>query len=158
MIQQVSRVLAQTEASYQQTNVATEQQFANVLAEKTKALDVTDVEAAVEDIANRYDVRSMTFEQLTEMANEMHDAGAMTFKEMMMMTFDYGRATDYIKQAANGNVASNFTMYETAADDAGRIDWIAEFTARAAKDQKYGNLIGQSNKMNIVQLLQSLQR
>ncbi|MEE1131082.1 MAG: hypothetical protein UHX00_05565 [Caryophanon sp.] len=158
MIQQVSRVLAQTEAFHQQTNVATEQQFANVLAEKTKALDVTDVEAAVEDIASRYDVRSMTFEQLTDMANELHDAGAMTFQEMMMMTFDYGRATDYIKQAANGNAAPNFTMYETAADDAGRIDWIAEFTARAAKDQKYGNLIGQSNKMNIVQLLQSLQR
>lgn len=158
MIQQVSRILAQTEASYQQTNVATEQQFANVLAEKTKTLDVTDVEASVEDIASRYDVRSMTFEQLNDMAHELYEAGAITGKEVSTLTFDYGRATNSIKQAANGNVAPSFTMYETAADDAGRIDWIAEFVARAAKDQKYGNLIGQSNKMNIVQLLQLLQR
>lgn len=153
-IQQVSRISAQTETFQQQTNVATDEHFANVLAAKIKVID----ETSVDDIASRYDVRSMTFEQLNDMAHELYEAGAITGKEVATLTFDYGRATNSIKQAANGNVAPSFTMYETAADDAGRIDWIAEFVAHAAKDQKYGNLIGQSNKMNIVQLLQLLQR
>lgn len=105
-----------------------------------------------------YDVRNMTFEQLKEVAQKLYEAGAITVKEVMTMTFDYGRATQSIKQAANRKTAPNFTMYETSADTSGRRDWIAEFEARAAKDRQYGNFIGNANKTKIISILQLLER
>ncbi len=70
----------------------------------------------------------------------------------------YTRVTHYIKQAASGLAAPNFSMYETSADATGRRDWIAEFEARAAKDRQYGNFIGNANKTKIISILHLLER
>ncbi len=159
MIQQIGSVQQSTQAFSKKINQATEDNFSKALTSSTDKLETNEVDEAIyDDIANKYDVRNMTFEQLKEVAQELYEAGAITVKEVMTMTFDYGRATQYIKQAANGFAAPNFTMYETSADASGRRDWIAEFEARAAKDRQYGNFIGNANKNKIISVLQLLER
>ncbi|GLC88761.1 hypothetical protein [Lysinibacillus piscis] len=113
-----------------------------------------------EELSQTYDVRNATFDEMKEIANSLHKAGAISLKELMSLTFDYGRATDYIKQAAQLSsmpVAKNFSMYETNADKFGQRDWIAEFSARATKDLQYGNLVGHSTKTKILNILKQLE-
>ena len=159
MIQQVGGAGQSTQAFSKKINSATEEDFSKVFASSTDKLETNEVDESIyDDIANNYDVRNMTFEQLKEVAQELYEAGAITGKEVVTMTFDYNRATQYIKQAANGITAPNFTMYETSVDTSGRRDWIAEFEARAAKDRQYGNLIGNAQKNKIIRVLQLLER
>lgn len=115
-------------------------------------------ESIYSDLKYKYDIRSATFEEVKVIAQELYGAGAITGKEVATLTFDYERATQYIKQAASGITSSNFTMYETNADTSGRRDWIAEFGARAAKDRQYGNFIGNENKSKIINILKLLER
>ena len=159
LIQQIGSAGQSTQAFGKKMNPATEEDFSKVLTSSTDKLETNEVDESVyDDIANKYDVRNMTFEQLKEVAQKLYEAGAITVKEVMTMTFDYGRATQSIKQAANRKTAPNFTMYETSADTSGRRDWIAEFEARAAKDRQYGNFIGNANKTKIISILQLLER
>ena len=92
------------------------------------------------------------------MGHKLYEAGAISDKDVMLLTFDYGRASDYVKQAVKGMAALNFTMYETNADELGRRDWIAEFEARAAKDRQYGNFIANANKTKLISVLQLIER
>lgn len=159
MIQQIGGVGQSTQAFSKKINSATEEDFSKVFTSSTDNLETNVVDESIYDeIANQYDVRNMTFEQLKEVAQELYEAGAITGKEVVTMTFDYNRATHYIKQAANGLAAPDFSMYETSADASGRRDWIAEFEARAAKDRQYGNFIGNANKTKIISILQLLER
>ena len=159
MIQQVGGAGQSTQVFSKKMNPAIEEDFSKVFTSSTDKLETNEVDESIYDeIANQYDVRNMTFEELTEVAQELYEAGAITGKEVVTMTFDYNRATHYIKQAANGLAAPNFSMYETSADASGRRDWIAEFEARAAKDRQYGNLIGNANKTKIMSILQLLER
>ncbi|OMP67239.1 hypothetical protein [Domibacillus epiphyticus] len=107
-------------------------------------------------LATKYDVRNATFEEITDVANSLYKAGEISLREVAVLTFDYERAAQSIRKNANGSVSSNFSMYETAANENGKRDWIAEFELRAAKDFKYGNLVGHSNKMKILSVLQRL--
>lgn len=159
IIQQVGGIQQSTQAFSKKMNQATEDNFSKVLTPSTDKLETNEVDESIyDDIANKYDVRNMTFEEVKEMANELYEAGALTFLDVSILTFDYGRATQYIKQAVNGQTSPNFTMYETNEDAFGRRDWIAEFEARATKDRQYGNLIGNAQKNKIVRVLQLLER
>lgn len=159
MIQQIGGVGQSTQAFSKKINSATEEDFSKVFTSSTDKLETNVVDESIYDeIANQYDVRNMTFEELKEVAQELYEAGAITGKEVVTMTFDYNRATQYIKQVANGFAAPNFTMYETSVDASGRRDWIAEFEARAAKDRQYGNFIGNANKTKIISILHLLER
>lgn len=159
MIQQIGSVQQSTQAFSKKINQATEDNFSKALTSSTDKLETNEVDEAIyNDIANKYDVGNITFEELKEVAQELYEAGAITLKEVATMTFDYNRATQSIKQAVNGITAPDFTMYETSADTSGRRDWIAEFEARAAKDRQYGNFIGNANKTKIISVLQLLER
>lgn len=103
-------------------------------------------------------VRAATFEEIVELSKALHAAGKISFKEVATLTFDYERATRYIKENAPSTVAANFSMFETAANDKGQRDWIAEFEARAKKDLQYGNLIAHQNKQKIVEILKKLEQ
>lgn len=159
MIQQIGGAGQSTQAFSKKINSATEEDFSKVFTSSTDKLETNEVDESIyDDIANKYNVRNMTFEELKEVAQELYDAGAITGKEVVTMTFDYNRATQDIKQATNGITAPNFTMHETSADTSGRRDWIAEFEARAAKDRQYENFIGNANKTKIISILQLLER
>lgn len=132
---------------------ANEQQTSSTFTSYVQALEEQNKERNISE--NEYDVRHMTFDELKDMATQLHEARLITTKELMTMTFDYGRATESIKAATNAPSAS-FTIYETNVDNTGHRDWIAEFEARATKDKQYGHLIGYATKMNIVRILQSM--
>lgn len=158
MIQQIGSVQQNMQAFSRKTIQPTEDNFSKVLTPPTDKLETNKMDESIyDDIANKYDVRNATFEELKEIAQELYGAGAITGKDVATLTFDYNRATQYIQQAV-GLVSSNFSLYETNEDIAGRRDWIAEYEARAAKDRQYGNLIGNANKNKIISILQLLER
>ena len=133
--------------------------FEQVLVANMSEVKKADSDGAIfEELASKYDIRNATFEEVKEIGHALYEAGEMTVKQLMMLTFDYDRATQSIKMATNGQASPNFTMYETAANADGKRDWIAEFTARAAKDRQYGNLVGYANKNEIISILQLLKK
>jgi hypothetical protein len=109
-----------------------------------------------EELSSKYDVKKATFEEITEISQALYKAGEISLKEYAVLTFDFERATNYLKQNAPIPVPINFDMYETSANHNGERDWIAEFEARAKQDFKYGNLIGHQNKIKILTVLQRL--
>ena len=111
-----------------------------------------------EELSGKYDIRNATLEELEDIAHSLYLAGEMSFTEASILTFDYERATQNIKKIMNGLVPISFNLYETAANEMGQRDWIAEFEAQATKDLRYGNLIGHSNKMKILNILQQLEK
>ncbi len=158
MIQQIGSVQQNTQAFSKKTIQSANEDFSKLLTPSVEKIETNEVdEAFFSDLKNKYNIRSATFEEVKEIANELYEAGAITFFDVSILTFDYGRATQYIKQAVNRQISSNFTMYETNEDAFGRRDWIAEFEARAAKDRQYGNLIGNANKTKIISVLQLLE-
>lgn len=114
-----------------------------------------DSSTVYEELSGKYDVGNATFEEVVEISNALYEAGEISLKEHMLITFDFERATNHLKQNAPG-VPSNFNMYETAADSNGRRDWIAEFGARASKNLKFGNLIGYESNKKILDILERL--
>ena len=140
-------------------NMQTPHNFEQVLVANMSEVKKGNSDGAIfEELASKYDIRNATFEEIKEIGHALYEAGEMTVKQLMMLTFDYDRATQSIKMASNGQAPPNFTMYETAANADGKRDWIAEFTAHAAKDRQYGNLIGSATKQEILSILQSLER
>lgn len=109
------------------------------------------------ELSSQYDVRNATFEEIVELSKALYEVGEISLAEHATLTFDYGRATNYLQQNAPG-VPSSFNMYETSADHNGRRDWIAEFEARASKSFQFGNLIGYQSNTKIVELLEGLSR
>lgn len=109
-----------------------------------------------EEVASKYDVRKASFDEIKAISKELYDAGEISVKEVAFLTFDRGRATNYLKQNMPVLIPDSFDMYETTSNSNGERDWIAEFEARAQKDFKYGNLIGYQNKMEVLKILQQL--
>lgn len=118
---------------------------------------IKDSSNLYKELSSRYDVRNATFKEVVEISNALYEAGEISFKEHTLMTFDFERATNYLKQNAPG-VPSSFNMYETPADSNGRRDWIAEFGARASKNLKYGNLIGHQSNQKVHNIFEKLLR
>jgi hypothetical protein len=121
-----------------------------------KATTPKNSSTVYKELSGKYDVRNATFEEIVEISNGLYEAGEITFKEHIVLIFDYGRATNNIKRYAQGYIAADFDMYETSANSNGQRDWIAEYEARASKDFKYGNLSGYQSKMKVLTLLQRL--
>ncbi|MFB5089355.1 hypothetical protein PGC35_19550 [Psychrobacillus sp. PGGUH221] len=109
-----------------------------------------------EELSGKYDVRKGTFEEITEISQTLYEAGDISLKDHALLTFDYEKSINSLKQNATIPISANFDMYETSSNSSGERDWIAEFEARASKDFKYGNLIGYQNKMKILTILQRL--
>ena len=159
LIQQIGGIQQNTQSFIKKITQSTDEDFQKVLTQNLEKLETNEVDESIySDIANKYDIRNATFEEVKEIAQELYGAGAITGLDLAILTFDYDRATRDIKQAANGLTSPNFTMYETNTDTFGRRDWIAEFEARAAKDRQYGNFIGNANKNKIISILQLLDR
>lgn len=111
-----------------------------------------------EELAQQYDVRNATFEEIKEISNALYQAGEISMKEHMILTFDFGRATADIRRNAPGYVSTDFDMYKTPANENGQRDWIAEIKARAADHFKYGNIIGYETNSKILAVLQKMER
>ncbi|MEK5231749.1 hypothetical protein MHB42_08205 [Lysinibacillus sp. FSL K6-0232] len=111
-----------------------------------------------EELSQTYNIRNATFNEIKEIASTLHKAGAISGRDVAILTFDYDRAANDIGRYAPISVSTNFSLYETDADELGRRDWIAEFGARAQKDLQFGNLVGYSAKTKILNILQQLEK
>ena len=112
-----------------------------------------------EELSSNYDVRNATFEDIVKISDALYEAGEISGFEHMILTFDYGHATNDAKANSPGfNVPADYDMYETKADSNGRRNWIKEFEARASKDLKFNNLIGHQSKTKVLNILERLVR
>lgn len=109
-----------------------------------------------ETLARKYNVRNMTFKDIVAIANSLYEANEISLKEVATMTFDYEKATEYIRQAVS--VSPNYNLFETNANMDGSRDWIKEFEARANKNFRLGNLLGFDSNMKIVSILKKIER
>lgn len=145
--------------SYRVAEVKSDSVFStNGVIDETPNLKLTQSqrEAVWKEISNKYDVRKATFEEVTEISRKLYEAGEITGLEHAIITFDFERATNSLKQYAPGYVPNSFTMYQTAANSNGERDWIAEFEARASKDFQYGQLAAYQTKSKILSVLRKL--
>ncbi len=106
-------------------------------------------------LSEKYDVTNMTFDQLKEISTALHEADEISLFEHAMLTFDFDRASNSIKQDIP-NVPQTFTMYATEANEFNERNWIDEFQERANRASKHGNLIGHQSHLNVVSILQKL--
>lgn len=117
-----------------------------------------DSSAIYKGLSDKYDVRNATFGEIVEISNALYDAGEISLKEHAVLTFDFDRATNNLKRNAPGYIPVEFNMHETSANSNGQRDWISEFGARAAKDFKFGNLIGYQSNTKVLEILERLSR
>lgn len=115
-----------------------------------------DSSTVYKGLSSKYDVRNATFEEIVEISNALHAAGEISLQEHGVLTFDFGRATEYLKRNAPGYVSPQFDMYETSVNSNGQRDWITEFEARASSHFKYGNLVGYQTNSKIHLIMQKL--
>lgn len=141
-------------------NVSTKERVFSMDEKEVNAQDSNaiqkDTSTIYEELASKYNVRSATFEELTQISEALYNAGMISLGEHGILTFDYERATNAIKRHAPTPVLSNFSMYETKANNNHARDWITEYEARIAKDFKYGNLIGYQTNTKILNILQQI--
>ena len=109
-----------------------------------------------EEIGSKYDVRNATFEEFSEIANTLYEAGEITFLQSSLMRFDYDRATRELKSELGNKVAPDFSLYETYSDSSGRRDWISEWEARLSKDMRY-DVMGFHHTQGILKVLKRLE-
>lgn len=154
----VNSIASPQQSSFYSKNISVKSEEKSVfpLSETVENMEQKDSSAIYKELSSRYDVRNATFEEITEMSKALYGVGKISFKEHAVLTFDFDKATNYLKRHAPGYIAADFDMYETFANSAGQRDWIAEFEARASKDFKYGNLIGYQSKMKVLNILERL--
>ena len=109
-----------------------------------------------EELSKKYNVRKATFEEISEISLTLYEAGEISLGEHALITFNGEKAMDYLRPHAPMPVSKDFDLNVTAANHNGERDWIAEFEARAARDFKYGHLIGHQNNTKIVSIFQRL--
>lgn len=107
-----------------------------------------------EELSGKYDIRNATFGEVTEIADALYKAGEISLGELAALTFDYDRATNYMKQAAGMPASAEFSMYKSTANGSNQRDWIAEIEARASDHFKYGNLVGYQLNSKLLAILQ----
>ncbi|MBT2216046.1 hypothetical protein KK120_09455 [Virgibacillus dakarensis] len=139
-------------------NTETEDQFSKEV-EKTQntSLMEKDTSNIWEELSKKYDVTNATFDELKEISMSLYKYGEISFKEHAILTFDFDRGAESLKEEISG-LSPNFTMYATQADASGKRNWIEEFQARADRAFGYGNLIGHHTNLSLAGILQRLER
>lgn len=110
-----------------------------------------------DDLSKTHNVRNATFDEIKTISKALYDAGEISLKEVAVLTFDFERATNYLKQNSPVSIPDSFNMYKTTSNSNGERDWIAEFEARAQEDFKYGNLLGYHSNKKILTILKQLE-
>ena len=100
------------------------------------------------ELANKYNIKNATFEELSNISKELYKAGEISLFEHGLMTLRDPSKSSLFK----------FTNNLTAADKNGRRDWIVEFQARMQRDQKTNNELGYKNNLKAFEILSRLAR
>lgn len=126
-------------------------------------LSINDSSKVWEELSSKYDVRNATFDDIVDIADSLYQSGEISLKSVGSLTFNYGKASQDIKQFAKSSqtavsVSPDFSLYETKANVSGQRDWIEEFETRANNNFSHGNLLGYDNNMKILNILRKLER
>lgn len=62
-----------------------------------------------EEISKKYDVRTATFKDITEISKALYDAGEISLKEVAFLSFDNERASRNLETQCHTARDSNFT-------------------------------------------------
>lgn len=92
-------------------------------------------------------VRHMTLQDMDDVTMDLYEAGSITLFDRALLTFDPDRFA-----AADGG-----TGWLTPADSAGNRDWVAEWEARLAQDEKLGEAQNAANDRRILDILHRLE-
>lgn len=160
MIQQIGSVQQNIQIFSKKAIQSANEDFSKLLTPSIEKIETNEINEADEeiysDLATKYDVRNATFEEFSEIANALYEAGEITFLQSSLMRFDYDRATRELKSELGNKAAPDFSLYETRSDSTGRRDWISEWEARLSKDMKY-DVMGFHHTKGILTALKRLE-
>ncbi len=144
-------------------NAKTEAERSSFVVEKTAGnTRPKDSSALYKELSAKYDVRNATFDEIVEISTALHKAGEISTIDHVILTFDFGRATEDLRRDLNrldpGRVSPTFSMHETPTNGNGKRDWISEFKARAESSFNFGNLSGSQGHTRISNILERLER
>lgn len=98
------------------------------------------------ELSKSYDVTNASFNELNEISTALYESGEISFDEHAILSFDFDRATQSLNQEMS------------TVDPSEKKNWIEEFQERAAQAFNQSNLIGHQAYLNLVGILQKLER
>lgn len=100
------------------------------------------------ELSSKYNIRSASFDELCEISSKLYQSGQITLLDHMLLTFDPTKLYQQIKSNITPAIYNGKT----------KTDWVAEYEARSEYDLKMGNMMGNKNNKNILNILIHLQK
>lgn len=72
--------------------------------------------------SQQFNFRYAIFDEIKTISKALYDAGEISLKEVAVLTFDFERATNYLKQNSPVSIPDSFKMYKTTANSKGERD------------------------------------
>ncbi|AOT72897.1 hypothetical protein [Geosporobacter ferrireducens] len=114
--------------------------------EKTKKQPDNMNRDAWKELAEKYNIRNASFDELSEISTTLYQSGEISLFEHALLTFDPSKSLQSIKP----------NLCLTKANSEEKRDWITEYTTRAERDLKMGNMKGYTNNKQIQKILEHL--
>lgn len=157
-VNHISLSYSASHAKNNRTNVDTNQnndfKFQNILAVE-KDINSYGTSDIWEELADNYNVRNASFEEICEISYKLYHAGEISLGELAILTFDWNKARERTQQQLQKPVKD---LHLTPANSEGKRDWIAEYEARMNRDLKMNNLLGYDINKKILNVLKRLEK
>lgn len=114
-----------------------------VLRNNDKSNNCSDV---WEKLSEKFNIGNASFNDIKYVSSELYKAGQISLLDHGILTFDPSESPQRIKP----------NIFLTQSDSNARMDWIAEYEARANKDLNIGNTTGYLNNKRILNILKQL--
>ncbi|SNX53882.1 hypothetical protein SAMN05660242_1495 [Thermoanaerobacterium sp. RBIITD] len=114
-----------------------------VLRNNDKSNNCSDV---WEKLSEKFNISNASFNDIKYVSSELYKAGQISLLDHGILTFDPSESPQRIKP----------NIFLTQSDSNARMDWIAEYEARANKDLNIGNTTGYLNNKRILNILKQL--
>lgn len=104
------------------------------------------------EIVSKYDITSMSFSEMDEMAKSLYDNGFIDLKQLGFLTFDPSRMG--LSRSADGTV--NFNGREGSASSSQKLNFLEKFKDQAEFNKIYGEPRFQENHDMMVELAEKI--
>lgn len=114
-----------------------------VLRNNDKSNNCSDV---WEKLSEKFNIGNASFNDIKYVSSELYKAGQISLLDHGILTFDPSESPQRIKP----------NIFLTQSDSNARMDWIAEYEARANRDLNIGNTTGYLNNKRILNILKQI--
>lgn len=114
-----------------------------VLRNNDKSNNCSDV---WEKLSEKFNISNASFNYIKYISSELYKAGQISLLDHGILTFDPSESPQRIKP----------NIFLTQSDSNARMDWIAEYEARANRDLNIGNTTGYLNNKRILNILKQI--